>query len=87
MDKVEKKSIFDRLAKDKDIEMADSTSSDSIVRLNKTSKSIRDRLSDWEIQKKIDRKSREFSGILKTSPLKQVGKICEIKFFLLKLFF
>lgn len=72
MDRIEKKSIFDRLSKDKDVEMADSTSSDSLVRLRKVSKPIKERLSDWEIQKKIDRKSIEFSGILKSSPTKQV---------------
>lgn len=83
MDRVEKKSIFDRLEKDRDVEMADSTSSDSIVRLKKTSKSIRDRLSDWEIRKEIDRKSREFSGILKTSPIKQVEYKVSLNFFCL----
>lgn len=74
MDKVEKKSIFDRLAKQKDVEMADSTSSDSLVRLKKSSKPvpIKDRLSDWKIQKELEKKSIEFSGILKTSPTKQV---------------
>lgn len=73
MDKVEKKSIFDRLAKNKDIEMADSTSSDSMVRVSRVSKPIKERLSDWEIRKRIDTKSLEFSGILKNSPTKQVG--------------
>lgn len=72
MDRTEKKSIFDRLSKDKDIEMADSTSNDSLVRIKKISKPIKERLSDWEIQKKLERRSIEFSGILKSSPTKQV---------------
>ncbi len=73
MDKTGKRSIFDRL--EKDVEMADSTSGDSLVRIKKVSKPIRERLSDWDIKKKIERKSIEFSGILKSSPTNQVKNL------------
>jgi uncharacterized membrane-anchored protein YjiN (DUF445 family) len=79
MDKVEnKKSVFDRLrpsSSSHDIEMADSTSNDSIVRLNKVSSSIFNRLGGYEeIRKSVNDKSVVFSGILKNSPTKQVRK-------------
>ena len=76
MDKVEhKKSVFDRLkpSQSHDIEMADSTSNDSIVRLGKVSSSIFNRLGGYdEIRKTMSEKSIAFSGILKNSPTKQV---------------
>lgn len=73
MDKFEKKSVFDRLKPATDVEMADSTSSDSIVRLGKVSPSIFNRLGAYaEVERKIERQSISFSGILKNSPIKQV---------------
>lgn len=73
MDKFEKKSVFDRLKPAPDVEMADSTSSDSIVRFGKVSSSIFNRLGGYdEIKRKTDRQSLSFSGILKNSPIKQV---------------
>jgi len=74
MDKVEqKKSVFDRL-KPHDIEMADSTSNDSIVKVGKVSSSIFNRLGGFEeVKKTVNRSSIAFSGILKNSPTKQVA--------------
>lgn len=77
MDKVEtKKSVFDRLkpsSNSHDVEMADSTSNDNIVRLSKVSSSIFNRLGGYdEIKKTMSEKSLAFSGILKNSPTKQV---------------
>ncbi|KAL7041661.1 hypothetical protein ACKWTF_000846 [Chironomus riparius] len=79
MDKVEhKKSVFDRLrpsSNSHDIEMADSTSNDSIVRVSKVSSSIFNRLGGYdEIRKSVNEKSIAFSGILKNSPTKQSPK-------------
>lgn len=72
MDKVEqKKSVFDRL---NDVEMADSTSSESIVNLKKVSPSIFNRLGGFdEVKKTVNKTSVVFSGILKNSPTKQVA--------------
>lgn len=80
MDRVEpKKSVFDRLrpsSNSQDVEMADSTSSDNIVRVSKVSSSIFNRLGGYdEIRKTVNEKSVAFSGILKNSPTKQVSKI------------
>jgi hypothetical protein len=80
MDRVEtKKSVFDRLrptSNSQDVEMADSTSSDSIVRVSKVSSSIFNRLGGYdEVRKTINEKSTAFSGILKNSPTKQVSEI------------
>lgn len=76
MDKYEKRSVFDRLKPATDVEMADSTSSDSIVRVAKVSSSIFKRLGGYdEIKKKVENQSVSFSGILKNSPIKQVQEI------------
>lgn len=73
MDKYEKKSVFDRLKPASDVEMADSTSSDSIVRIGKVSSSIFNRLGGYdEIKKKVEKQSVSFSGILRNSPIEQV---------------
>lgn len=74
MDKIEKKSVFDRLKPvTADVEMADSTSSESIYRMGKVSASIFQRLGEYEeVKRKVDRQSISFSGILKNSPIKQV---------------
>lgn len=75
MDKVDhKKSVFDRLKpQSDDVEMADSTSNDSIVRINKVSTSIFNRLGGFdEVKKTVSQSSIAFSGILKNSPTKQV---------------
>lgn len=65
-DKMEKKSIFDRLNM-KNGEMADSTSSDTQTKVS----SIFNRLGSY---KEIDRRSMAFSGILK-SPQKTVSEL------------
>lgn len=73
MDKMEKKSVFDRLKPTHDYEMADSTSNDSMVRVGKVSTSIFNRLGGYEeVKRKIGKESSAFSGILKKSPTKQV---------------
>ena len=60
-DKMEKKSIFERL-NSKHVEIADSTSNESLMK----NSSIFNRLGDYkELEKKMDRHSVAFSGILK----------------------
>ncbi|KAG5676099.1 hypothetical protein PVAND_005953 [Polypedilum vanderplanki] len=73
MDKIEKKSIFERLnPKTEDIDMSDESSSEnSLTKLTKVSKSIFNRLGGYEVDKKIKDNSIEFAGILKNSPTKQ----------------
>jgi hypothetical protein len=73
MDKVDKKSsVFDRLQKT-DVEMADSSS--DLIRVGRVSSSIFSRLGSIdEIEKKIERQSIAFSGILKNSPIKQAPR-------------
>jgi len=62
-DKMEKKSIFERL-NSKQVEVADSTSNESLVKAS----SIFTRLGNYkELEKKMDRHSDAFSGILKGS--------------------
>jgi len=74
-DKMEKKSIFDRLnSSSKDFEMADSTSSEPQLRIVKaTSSSIFNRLGGKKALDELERKSIAFSGILKNSPTKAVS--------------
>lgn len=68
-DKIEKKSIFDRLSKGEEI--VDSTSNEPLVKVSNASSSIFNRLGNYkELEKKIEKKSTAFSGILK-SPLNQ----------------
>lgn len=70
-DKMEKKSIFDRLTS-KDVEMADSTSNEP-SKSSRTSSSIFNRLGNYkELEKKIEKNSIAFSGILKNSPTHMV---------------
>lgn len=73
MDKVDtKKSVFERLQSSNDVEMADSTSNDTNVRINKVSSSIFKRLGGYqEVEKVVNQKSSAFAGILKNSPTKQ----------------
>lgn len=76
-DKMEKKSIFERLTKsdhdDDDMEMADSTSNEPSVKIAKATSSIFNRLGNkTALEKKLENKSTAFSGILKNSPTKQV---------------
>lgn len=75
-DKMEKKSIFDRL-NSKDVEMADSTSSEPVVRV---SSSIFNRLGNYkELEKKIEKNSIAFSGILKNSPTHMVMSLIALE--------
>lgn len=82
-DKMEKKSIFDRL-NSKDVEMADSTSGETVVRVSKaSSSSIFNRLGNYkELEKKIEKNSIAFSGILKNSPTQMVKSLItfEVRF-------
>lgn len=72
MDKIEKKSIFDRLNSSDDVEMSDSRSS-SLTRITKVSPSIFKRLGSYhEVERTVENKSTGFSGILKNSPITQV---------------
>lgn len=71
-DKMEKKSIFDRLTS-KDVAKADSTSSEPLFKVTSSS-SIFKRLGSYnELEKKIERDSIAFSGILKSSPTHSVS--------------
>lgn len=79
-DKMEKKSIFERL-NSKQVEVADSTSNESLVKAS----SIFTRLGNYkELEKKIDRHSDAFSGILK-GPQKMVGAINDYQLDLLSI--
>jgi hypothetical protein len=75
-DKMEKKSIFERLTKsgsDEDMEMVDSTSNEPSIKIVKATSSIFNRLGNkTALEKKLEQKSIAFSGILKNSPTKQV---------------
>lgn len=72
-DKLEKKSIFDRLASKDE---ADSTSNVSLVNVSKVSSSIFNRLGQYvELRKKIENNSMAFSGILKNSPTQRVSTL------------
>jgi hypothetical protein len=74
-DKIEKKSIFARL-NSKNVEVADSTSSEPLVRVSKATSSIFNRLGNYkELEKKVEKNSIAFSGILKNSPTKQVRRV------------
>lgn len=74
-DKMEKKSIFDRL-NSKDAEYADSSSNEPHIRISTASSSIFNRLGSYkELEKKVDRSAIAFSGILKNKPLKMVSRI------------
>lgn len=73
-DKMEKKSIFDRLkSKDDD---SPSNESQSRTKISNSSASIFNRLGSYEgLEKKIDRSSIAFSGILKNKPAQMVRTI------------
>lgn len=72
-DKMEKKSIFDRLNRSKDIEMTESTFNEPVLKMSKGS-SIFNRLGEYkELEKKIEKNSIAFSGILKSSPIQMVN--------------
>lgn len=82
----QKSSIFDRLTS-KDIAVADSTSSEPLFKVSSSS-SIFKRLGNFkELEKKIEKNSIAFSGILKNSPTHSVSSDSFFEISVLKLLF